>query len=141
MRKIERKCFGLEAKDDVSIIMSIKNELTRGNLGFLSMSLIYLWWLNNQTFLPTLSLSIKILHVNWFMLTCRWINTTLPNSLQVPPCRSTWSIRRIWRKRMPRIALVANTCPLLPTVSTTNEATTTMRSVWKMNEKIHFNSS
>lgn len=62
------------------------------------------------------------------VFTCRWMNTTLPRSLHVPPCRSTWSIRNIWRKRMPRIALVAKTCPLLPNVNTTNEATTTMRS-------------
>lgn len=32
---------------------------------------------------------------------------------------------------MPRIALVAKTCPLLPSVSTTIEATTTMRSAIK----------
>lgn len=33
--------------------------------------------------------------------TWRWMKTTEPSSLQVPPCRSTCSIRRIWRKRMP----------------------------------------
>lgn len=34
-------------------------------------------------------------------LTWRWIKTTDPRSLHVPPWRSTWSMRRIWRKRMP----------------------------------------
>lgn len=29
------------------------------------------------------------------------MKTTEPRSLQVPPCRSTCNIRRIWRKRMP----------------------------------------
>lgn len=33
--------------------------------------------------------------------TCRWIKTTDPRSLHVPPCRSTWSIRKICRKRIP----------------------------------------
>lgn len=33
--------------------------------------------------------------------TWRWMKTTEPSSLQVPPWRSTCSIRRIWRKRMP----------------------------------------
>lgn len=54
----------------------------------------------------------------------------------MPPCLSTWSMRRICKKRMPRIALVANTCPLLPTVSTTMDATTTMRSRREKNENV-----
>lgn len=62
------------------------------------------------------------------VLTCRWIKTTDPSSLQVPPCRSTWSIRKICRNRIPRIADVANTCPLEPNVRTTIEATTTIKS-------------
>lgn len=33
--------------------------------------------------------------------TWRWMKTTEPSSLQVPPWRSTCSILRIWRKRMP----------------------------------------
>lgn len=33
--------------------------------------------------------------------TWRCIKTTDPRSLHVPPWRSTWSMRRIWRKRMP----------------------------------------
>lgn len=33
--------------------------------------------------------------------TWRWMKTTEPSSLQVPPWRSTCSIRRICRKRMP----------------------------------------
>lgn len=70
------------------------------------------------------------------LFTCRWMKTTEPSKRHVPPCRSTWSIRRICRNRIPRIALVANTCPLLPNVSTTSDATTTMRSVnYWMNDK------
>lgn len=64
-------------------------------------------------------------------LTCLWINTTDPNSLQVPPCLSTCNIRRIWRNLIPRMADVANTCPLEPSVRTTIEATTTIKSVNK----------
>lgn len=56
------------------------------------------------------------------------MNTTEPNNLHVPPCLSTWSIRRICRKRIPRMADVANTCPLEPSVRTTIEATTTIKS-------------
>lgn len=63
------------------------------------------------------------------------MNTTDPRSLHVPPCRSTWSIRRICRNLIPLIALVANTCPLLPTVSTTSDATTTIKSVCFRGEK------
>lgn len=36
-----------------------------------------------------------------FHPTCRWMKTTDPKSLHVPPCRSTCSMRRICRKRMP----------------------------------------
>ena len=60
--------------------------------------------------------------------TCLWMKTTDPRSLQVPPCLSTWSMRRIWRKRMPRMAEVAKTCPFEPTASTTIDADTTIRS-------------
>lgn len=35
------------------------------------------------------------------LCTCRWMKTTEPRRRQVPPCRSTWSIRRICRKRIP----------------------------------------
>lgn len=34
-------------------------------------------------------------------LACRWMKTTEPSSLQVPPWRSTCNIRRICKKRMP----------------------------------------
>lgn len=64
-------------------------------------------------------------HWDW---TCLWMKTTDPSRRHVPPCRSTWSMRRICRKRIPLMADVANTCPLEPTDSTTMEATTTIRS-------------
>lgn len=60
--------------------------------------------------------------------TWRCIKTTDPSNLHVPPWRSTWSIRNICKNLMPRIALVAKTWPLLPSVSTTIEAITTIRS-------------
>lgn len=66
--------------------------------------------------------------VLWLIRTCLWMKTTEPRSLQVPPCLSTWSMRRIWRKRIPRMAEVANTWPLEPTERTTIDAETTMRS-------------
>ena len=61
-------------------------------------------------------------------LTCRWMKTTDPRSLQVPPWRSTWSIRRIWRNLIPLMAEVANTWPLEPTERTTIDADTTIKS-------------
>lgn len=61
-------------------------------------------------------------------LTCLCIKTTEPSNLQVPPCRSTCSIRNICRNRIPRIADVANTCPFDPSVNTTMDATTTIKS-------------
>lgn len=45
--------------------------------------------------------NIKRYTQHYFEPTCRWIKTTDPRSLHVPPCRSTCSMRRIWRKRMP----------------------------------------
>ena len=76
--------------------------------------------------LKEIKISPHMLYRKWF--TCRWMKTTEPNSRQVPPCRSTWSMRRIWRNLTPRIAPVAKTCPLEPTTKTTAEAITTMRS-------------
>lgn len=64
--------------------------------------------------------------------TCLCMNTTLPSSRHVPPCRSTCSIRRICKKRIPLIADVANTCPLL-LHRTTIDATTTIKSARKEN--------
>ncbi len=61
------------------------------------------------------------------------MNTTDPRSLQVPPCLSTWSIRRICRNLMPLMAEVAKTWPLEPTDSTTMDALTTIRSEKKNN--------
>lgn len=63
------------------------------------------------------------------ILTCLCMKTTEPSNLHVPPCLSTCNMRRIWRKRMPRMAEVANTCPLEPNVRTTIDATTTIKSV------------
>lgn len=57
-----------------------------------------------------------------FFLTCLCAYTTLPNSFQVPPRRSIRTIRKIWKKRRPRSALVANTWPLEPIPITTNDA-------------------
>ena len=62
------------------------------------------------------------------LLTCLWMKTTEPKSLHVPPCLSTWSIRRICRNRTPRMAEVAKTCPLEPKAKTTTDADTTIRS-------------
>lgn len=47
-----------------------------------------------------------------FYPTCRWMKTTDPRSLQVPPWRSTCSMRRIWRKRIP----LQHTTPAHPSV-------------------------
>jgi hypothetical protein len=66
--------------------------------------------------------------LGFYLYTCLWMKTTEPRSRHVPPWRSTWSIRRICRKRIPLMADVANTCPLEPTERTTMEATTTIRS-------------
>ena len=52
---------------------------------------------------------------NVVMSSCLWMKTTEPKSLHVPPCRSTCNMRRICRNRIPRMAEVANTCPLEPT--------------------------
>ena len=49
--------------------------------------------------------------------TWRWMKTTEPRSLQVPPWRSTCNIRRIWRKRMPlrrRSLCPHRACPRSP---------------------------
>lgn len=40
-------------------------------------------------------------HLELWLHTCRWMKTTEPRRRQVPPCLSTWSIRRICRKRIP----------------------------------------
>lgn len=90
-------------------------------------------------------------------VTCLCMNTTDPSNRHVPPCRSTCNIRNICRNRMPRMALVANTCkiilkyyekslykkiflncstcPLEPSVRTTIDATTTIRSAIKVKLK------
>ena len=71
---------------------------------------------------------------NWWY-TWRCMKTTEPRSRHVPPWRSTWSIRRICKNRMPLMAEVANTWPLLPTDKTTMDATTTIKSEKKKWEK------
>lgn len=56
------------------------------------------------------------------------MKTTDPRRRQVPPCLSTCNIRKICRKRIPLMALVAKTWPFEPTDNTTIDATTTIRS-------------
>lgn len=58
------------------------------------------------------------------------MKTTEPRRRQVPPCLSTCNIRKIWRKRIPLMALVAKTCPFEPTDNTTIDATTTIKSMY-----------
>lgn len=63
------------------------------------------------------------------LITCLCIKTTEPSKRHVPPCLSTCNMRNICKNRIPRIALVANTCPFEPNVNTTIDATTTIKSV------------
>ena len=63
------------------------------------------------------------------IFTWRWIKTTDPSRRQVPPCLSTWSIRKICKNRIPRIAEVANTWPFEPTDNTIIDAETTIKSI------------
>lgn len=69
----------------------------------------------------------------WQQLTCLCAYTTLPRSFQVPPRRSIRTIRRIWKKRSPRSALVANTCPDVPIPITINDAAIVTMSERKIN--------
>lgn len=62
-------------------------------------------------------------------LTCLWAYTTLPSSFHVPPRRSIRTIRRIWKKRRPRNALVANTWPDVPIPITIIDAPIVITSV------------
>lgn len=65
--------------------------------------LVKSWYLKkNLSFQQFFSKLIKSEASIWGQLfTCRCIKTTDPRSLHVPPCRSTCSMRKIWRKRIP----------------------------------------
>lgn len=63
------------------------------------------------------------------ILTCLWAYTTLPSSFHVPPRRSIRTIRRIWKNRRPRKALVANTWPDVPMPITTIDAPIVITSI------------
>lgn len=63
--------------------------------------------------------------------TCLCAQTTEPRSFQVPPRRSMRTMRRIWKKRRPRRAEAANTCPEEPMPSTTSDAKIVVTSVHK----------
>jgi hypothetical protein len=70
------------------------------------------------------------------LLTCLCAYTTLPSSFQVPPRRSIRTIRRIWKKRRPRSALVANTCPDVPIPITISDAAIVTMSVERVRLKL-----
>ena len=101
---------------------------------------------------------IKIIEEIWtiWVRTWRCAYTTDPSSFQVPPRRSMRTMRKIWKKRRPRSADVANTWPLVPSDMTTIEAkmvttsaastsastaasTSTSKSNRKNQEKIQYN--
>lgn len=68
-------------------------------------------------------------------ITCLWAYTTLPSSFHVPPLRSIRTIRKIWKKRRPRNALVANTWPDVPIPITTIDAPIVITSTEETKQK------
>lgn len=72
-------------------------------------------------------------------LTCLWAYTTLPSSFHVPPLRSIRTIRKIWKNRRPRNALVANTWPDVPIPITIIDAPIVITSADRATDKYNEN--